>query len=94
MKSVVARFFSKILNTIPILAAKIGTMLVLIFVLGMAAGYFISTAGMTPTLFLIPILAMFIMWYKLDEGVFILILLSLLVIFFPEFIDSLIVGIL
>jgi len=87
--TLVANFFSKLIKAIPVLALKLGTILVLIFTIGMVAGYAILAANITPAVFIIPIIAMFIMWYKLDEGVFVLILLTLLVIFFPEFLNSL-----
>ena len=85
----VASFFDKIIKAIPIILAKIGTILMLIFVLGMIAGYLVFAMGLTPAIFLIPILAMFVMWYRLDEGVVLLILLALLVIVFPELFNDL-----
>jgi hypothetical protein len=86
--SVVANFFSNILKAIPVLIVKVGTVLLLIFTVGMAVGYLFAVMGTAPIIFLIPLLAMVIMWYKLDEGVFVLILLTLLVVFFPEVVNS------
>ncbi len=85
----VASFFDKIVKTIPIILTKIGTILMLIFVVGMIAGYLVFAMGATPAIFLIPIVAMFVMWYRLDEGVILLILLTLLVVFFPELFNDL-----
>ena len=85
----VASFFDKILKTIPILLAKVGTILMLIFTIGMVAGYLVFAMGLTPLIFIIPIAAMFVMWYRLDEGVLLLVLLALLVIFFPDLFNSL-----
>ena len=85
----VANFFDKIVKAIPILLTKIGTILLLIFTLGMIAGYLVFAMGLTPLIFLIPITAMVVMWYRLDEGVFLLLLLALLVIFFPELFNNL-----
>lgn len=90
----VENFFSRILKSIPVIATKIGTVLVFLFTIGLVGGYYIATTGTTPTLFLIPLAAMIIMWYKLDEGVFVLILLTILVLFFPEFVDGIISSIL
>ena len=85
----VASFFDKVVKAIPIILTKIGTILMLIFVVGMIAGYLVFVMGLTPAIFLIPILAMFVMWYRLDEGVVLLILLALLVIVFPELFNDL-----
>ncbi len=86
--SVVANFFSNIVKALPVLIIKVGTVLLLIFTFGMAAGYLFALSGITPIIFLIPLVAMAIMWYKLDEGVFVLLLLTLLVVFFPEVVNS------
>lgn len=92
--TVVANFFNRLVRAIPALVAKVGTILLLIFTVGMLAGYAMSVMGVTPFLFVIPIVAMFVMWYKLDEGVFLLLLLSLLVVFFPDLVNSLFSAIL
>ena len=91
---IVANFVNKILKAIPVLMLKIGTFLLLLFTLGMFAGYAVAVMGITPIIFLIPIVAMVIMWYKLDEGVFALVLLTLLVVFFPEVDNSIFSAIL
>ena len=87
--TVVANFFSNILKSIPILLAKIGTVLLLLFTIGMGAGYAVAIFGISPFIFLIPIAAMFIMWYRLDEGVVFLIILTLLLLFFPDVLNTL-----
>lgn len=85
----VASFFDGIFKIAPIFLLKAGTFLVLLFTVGMAAGYAVAVFGITPGIFLVPVAAMLIMWYRLDEGVFVLILLILLVIFFPEVLNGL-----
>ncbi len=85
----VAGFFDKVVKAVPILLAKLGTILMLIFTIGMVVGYLVFVMGLTPVIFLIPIVAMFVMWYRLDEGVLLLVLLALLVIFFPELFNNL-----
>lgn len=82
--TVVANFFSKIIKAIPALVAKIGTVLLLIFTIGMITGYIFALGAITPAIFLVPIVAMAVMWYRLDEGVLILILLTAIILFFPE----------
>ena len=85
----VASFFDNIIKSVPTILTKVGTILMLIFTVGMVAGYFVFSMGISPLIFIIPVVAMVIMWYKLDEGVLLLILLSLLVIFFPEIFNNL-----
>ena len=92
--TLIANFFNRLAKAIPALVAKIGTFLLLIFTLGLLAGYFVATAGISPVLFLIPVAAMFVMWYRLDEGVFLLVVLTVLVVFFPDVVNSLISTIL
>ena len=84
----VAKFFGGIIKAIPVLWLKIGTVLVFLFTLGLAAGYMMAVLQITPLILLIPILSMFVMWYKLDEGVLLLLLLSMVVIFFPGILEA------
>jgi len=85
----VANFFNNVLKSIPVLLAKVGTVLLFIFTAGLLGGYFVAIAGINPLIFLIPVVAMVVMWYKLDEGVLVLLLLTLVVVFFPEVVNSL-----
>jgi len=90
----VANFFNSIFKAIPVLLVKVGTILLLIFTVGMFAGYAVAVLSITLFIFLIPILAMLVMWYKLDEGVILLLVLSLLVVFFPDVVNSIVSAIL
>ncbi|MBN2067122.1 MAG: hypothetical protein JW744_01500 [Candidatus Diapherotrites archaeon] len=92
--AVVANFFGKVVKALPVLALKVGTILLLIFTLGLFSGYLVATMQVSPLVFLIPIVAMFVMWYKLDEGVLVLVFLTLLVVFFPEAVEGIIGGLL
>lgn len=87
--TVVANFFSKVIKAIPVLVAKVGTVLLLIFTIGMVAGYALALGAVTPAIFLVPLAAMAVMWYRLDEGVLILILLAAAILLFPEIFNSL-----
>lgn len=49
--TVVANFFGKIVKAIPVLVAKVGTVLLLIFTIGMAFGYALALGAITPTIF-------------------------------------------
>jgi hypothetical protein len=82
--TVVANFFGKVVKAIPALVAKVGTVLLLIFTIGLVSGYALALGSITPAIFLIPIVAMAVMWYRLDEGVLILILLTAIIFLFPE----------
>jgi uncharacterized protein YacL len=80
----VANFFSRIIKSIPVLLAKVGTIILLIFTAGLFTGYLIAVLHLSPILLAVPVISMFVMWYKLDEGVLVLLLLGTIVIFFPQ----------
>ena len=80
----VANLFKDIAKSIPILLAKVGTILLFIFTFGLFSGYIIAAVGISPVFLLIPVISMIVMWYKLDEGAFVLILLTAIAVFFPE----------
>ncbi len=86
--TVVANFFGRLIKAVPVLIAKVATFLLLLFTLGLFSGYAIATMHLSPALLAIPVVAMFVMWYRLDEGVLVLVLLGLLVLFFPGVIES------
>jgi len=67
-------------KAIPGIAAKIGTFLLFIFMLGMFFGYFI-VAQKGAIYLLVPIVSMAVMYYKLDEGTAVFLLLMALAIF-------------
>lgn len=86
---VVAKFLNDLTKAIPVLITKVCTVLLLIFTLGMLLGFAIATANINPAVFLIPVAAMVVMWYKLDEGMLLLVILLLLIFLFPEVLNSL-----
>ena len=90
----VFNLFSQFVKAVPVLVKKIGTVLLLIFTVGLFSGYFISLFSIHPVVLLIPVVTMFVMWYHLDEGVAVLILLVLLVLFFPQVIDAIVGAVL
>lgn len=92
--SIVAKILNDLTKAIPILITKICTVLLLIFTVGMLAGFAIATANINPAVFLIPAAAMLVMWYKLDEGTLLLLVLVLLVVFFPEALNAIFSAIL
>ena len=67
-------------KAIPSIAAKIGTFLLFIFALGMFFGYFI-VAQKGAIYLLVPIVAMAVMYYKLDEGILVFVLLLAVAVF-------------
>jgi hypothetical protein len=85
---------AQLVKSLPVLVKKVGTILLLIFTIGLFSGYFISLFSIHPVVLLIPVVAMFVMWYRLDEGVAVLALLVLLVLFFPQVIDAIVGAVL
>tara|TARA_Y100000310_G_scaffold334097_1_gene413028 strand:- start:7486 stop:7728 length:243 start_codon:yes stop_codon:yes gene_type:complete len=71
-------------HTIPVLISKVGTFILFLFALGMIVGYFLAQAGYNYFILLVPVVAMAIMWYKLDEGTLVFIMLLAVAFFFPE----------
>ena len=86
--AIVANFFGSVLKSIPVLLAKVGTILLLVFTFGMLAGYGIAALDISPIVFFIPVAAMLVMWYRLDEGVFVLLLLAVLFFLFPDLLNG------
>ncbi len=72
-------------KAIPVLAAKVGTVLLFFITIGFFAGFFIAKLGYNWLVLLVPLISMAVMWKKLDEGFLVLILLIVLVIWaMPE----------
>jgi hypothetical protein len=83
--AVVYRLMGGIVKGIPVLLAKVGTILLFVFTLGMLAGYFFAVMGYNQLILLVPIVSMVVMWQKLDEGALAFIALMAMAFFFPEF---------
>jgi len=71
-------------KNLPVLLAKFGTVLLIIFTIGLFAGYFFATAGYNYFILLVPIASIVVMWQKLDEGALVLIALLAIAVLFPE----------
>jgi len=71
-------------KAIPWLAAKIGTVLLFFLTLGFFLGYWLSSQGYNEFVLVLPVIAMLVMWKKLDEGVLLLILFAIFVWIAPE----------
>lgn len=83
--TVIYKLMRWIKHTIPVLFAKIGTFFLFIFTIGMVAGYFFATLGYNYFILLVPVVAMVVMWQKLDEGALVFVALIAIAFFFPEF---------
>lgn len=70
---------------VPALLAKIGSVLLFIFTVGMLLGYFFAVQGYNYFVLLIPFVSIAVMWHKLDEGAFVFIVLMVIALLFPEF---------
>ncbi len=74
----------KVIAAIPVLITKIATFLLLIFTIGLFAGYALALTGLPYYYFLIPIVAMGVMWYKLDEGFLFLVFILVIAVFYSK----------
>ncbi len=81
----VYRIASGMKRSIPALVAKVGSVFLLIFAVGMVVGFWFSSAGYPYFVLLIPIAGVAIMWQKLDEGLLVFIALMAIALLFPEF---------
>lgn len=67
-------FITYLKKAIPSLVKKVGTFLLFVFLLGVFFGYFI-VANKGPIYLLVPLISMAVMYYRLDEGVLVFVLL-------------------
>ena len=79
----VADFFRGIIKGTKIIVQKVGAFIMLIFVLGLIAGAYIVSAGLSPLWFAAFALVVIVLWNDFGEGIGILLLLLILFIFFP-----------
>ena len=79
--SVIYNFFAGIGRLVPAVLEKVGAVLLLAFGLGAIFGYFIGFNDKTWLWLFIPFISMIVMWYELDEGTLIFILLMLFAFF-------------
>ena len=70
-------------DSIPQIAAKIGSVLVFFFACGMVLGYWAGGIALSPIIFLGLLLVMAIMWDNLDVGALLFVLFVVLIVFFP-----------
>lgn len=77
----VSDFVGFVKKTIPVVVRKVMTVLLFIFTLGMFFGYWLALSK-PPYYLLIPIISMVVMYYKLDEGFLVFILLMLAAFYF------------
>ncbi len=72
-------------KAIPVLAAKVASILLFFAIIGMFAGFWLANQGYNIWALVLPIIALFVMWQKLDEGFLVLILAAVLLFVAPEF---------
>ncbi|MDD5163196.1 MAG: hypothetical protein PHD95_03230 [Candidatus ainarchaeum sp.] len=72
-------------KAIPVLAAKVASVLLFFAIIGMFAGFWLAKQGYSIWALALPIIALFVMWQKLDEGFLVLILGAVLLFVAPEF---------
>ena len=76
---VVNEFITGVKKAIPEIARKIGTVFLFIFFLGALFGF--TAATKSPLFLFVPLIAMMITYYKLDEGILVFIILTLIMVF-------------
>ena len=77
-------FFKGIADGIPVLARKIGAVIISFFAMGIILGWYLATSDANYLIFIPAIFAViFWMWNDLDEGFLIFLLFLLVAIFFP-----------
>ncbi|MFH0922823.1 MAG: hypothetical protein V1811_02075 [Candidatus Micrarchaeota archaeon] len=77
-------FFKGIINSIPVLIRKTGTVVLFFGFIGMLLGYYIATANLSLLFMALPVLVMAIMWNDLDHGILALIAYFVLLFFYPS----------
>jgi uncharacterized membrane protein len=72
-------------KAIPVLAAKVASVLLFFLIIGLFIGFWLAKQGYNMWALVLPIIALFVMWQKLDEGFLVLILCAVLLFIAPEF---------
>jgi hypothetical protein len=70
-------FIQGLKKAIPALVKKLVAFLFFIFILGMLFGYWVIATGKPSYYLLIPVISMLVIYYKLDEGFLLFIILML-----------------
>ncbi|MFH1240141.1 MAG: hypothetical protein V1672_02895 [Candidatus Diapherotrites archaeon] len=76
-------FFKGIIDGIPVLLRKIGSVLIMFFFIGALFGYYLSMTQTSVFYFLLMGLAIPVMWRDLDQGILLFILVLILPWVFP-----------
>ena len=79
--SLVYNFFAGLGRLIPAALEKIGAVLLLAFGLGAIFGFVLGYGDKSWLWLFVPFISMIVMWYELDEGTLVFILLMLLAFF-------------
>ncbi len=80
----VSSFLEKLKNTFPFIATKFVSFLFILIIIGMLIGFLAAKSGYSAAIFIIPLAALSVMWYKLDEGFLVLIVFLILFYLFPN----------
>lgn len=81
---IVADFFKDVLKGAQIIVKKVGSFVLLSYVLGMLYGIYIFTFGLNAIYFLVPIVSLAIMWEDFGWGVMVFIILTAIAILNPN----------
>ena len=81
--SIFYNFFKKLVEGIPVLLGKIGSILITFFFIGALFGYYLYMTQMSMLYFVLLGLTIPIMWKNLDQGVLLFILVLIIPWVFP-----------
>ena len=83
--ALVGNIVEGIKKTIPVIAAKVGSILLFFIIVGLFIGFWLAKQGYNFWVLALPVVALFVMWQKLDEGFLVLVLSAVAIFGFPEF---------
>ncbi|MBN1940664.1 MAG: hypothetical protein JW772_00620 [Candidatus Diapherotrites archaeon] len=82
--AVLGNLITGVKKAIPVLAAKVASVLLFFLVVGLFLGFWLARSGYNVFVLVLPLVGLAAMWYKLDEGFLVLILCVILVLVAPE----------
>ena len=79
-----AAWVKGVVQGIPVLIRKIGCVFLFVYWMGMISGYLLAAGSYNPLVIAMPFFGLLVMWYDLDQGILVLLLMAVAVWVFPE----------
>jgi hypothetical protein len=79
-----AAWVKGVVKGIPVIIRKIGCVFLFVYWLGMISGFLLASGNYNPLVLAMPFLGLLVMWYDLDQGLLVLLLMAVAVWAFPE----------